>query len=143
MTPPLRAAAARCLRLTALLALAALIAACASRAKPQQLPVPAAHEERGVASWYGAKHHGKRTASGEIYDMDRLTAAHPSLPFGTVVEVTNLENGRRVEVRVNDRGPFGRGRIIDLSRAAARELGMIARGVARVKIHVLRRGVKS
>lgn len=95
--------------------------------------------EEGVASWYGAEFHGKRTASGEIYDMFALTAAHRRLPFGTLVEVTNLENGRKVVVRINDRGPFKKGRIIDLSYAAARRLGMVEQGTARVRLRVIRR----
>jgi rare lipoprotein A len=87
-----------------------------------------------VASWYGEWHHGRPTASGEPYDMDALTAAHRSLPLGACVEVTHLGNGRRVFVRVNDRGPYVAGRTIDLSQRAAIELGMLERGVARVRI---------
>lgn len=90
--------------------------------------------ERGVASWYGPGFHGRATASGERYDMDALTAAHPSLPFGTLVDVVNLDNGRRVTVRINDRGPFEKGRVIDLSRAAARAIGMLGPGTARVEL---------
>jgi rare lipoprotein A len=90
----------------------------------------------GVASWYGPGFHGRRTASGEVYDQDALTAAHRSLPFGTRVRVTNLENGRAVEVRINDRGPFVGGRVIDVSRAAARVIGLIGPGVARVRLDV-------
>ena len=78
--------------------------------------------QSGFASWYGTPHHGRRTANGERYDMHALTAAHPALPMGTRLAVTNLENGRSVQVRVNDRGPFVRGRILDLSYAAARQL---------------------
>jgi rare lipoprotein A len=84
--------------------------------------------QRGIASWYGRQFHGKRTASGEVYDMNELTAAHPSLPFGTVVRVRSLINGRHVDVRINDRGPFIRQRIIDLSRGAAEALGLIEAG---------------
>jgi rare lipoprotein A len=91
----------------------------------------------GVASYYAREHEGRRTASGERYDMHAMTAAHPSLPFGTRVRVTNLDNGRRAVVRINDRGPFRRGRIIDVSYAAARELKMIGPGTARVRIDVL------
>src|SRR5438132_13334392 len=91
----------------------------------------------GVASWYGPGFHGNRTANGEIYDQYELTAAHPSLPLGTRVMVTNLENGRAVQVRVNDRGPFVDGRAIDLSYAAARTLGMVGPGTVRVRIEVL------
>ncbi len=91
----------------------------------------------GVASWYGPGFHGNRTANGEIYDQYELTAAHPSLPLGTRVMVTNLENGRAVQVRVNDRGPFVDGRAIDLSYAAARTISMVGPGTVRVRIEVL------
>jgi rare lipoprotein A len=112
---------------------------------PEELPcakVPAPAPpivETGLASWYGARHHGKRTASGELFDQKKFTAAHPTLPWGSIVKVTNLANGKSVEVRINDRGPFGKGRIIDLSRAAAKALGMVGRGVAQVKIERLSR----
>jgi rare lipoprotein A len=92
---------------------------------------------RGWASWYGPGFHGNRSASGEVYNQNQLTAAHRSLPFGTQVRVTNLNNNVSVVVRINDRGPFTRGRIIDLSTAAARVLGMIGSGVAPVKLEVL------
>jgi rare lipoprotein A len=88
-----------------------------------------------LASWYGEWHHGQPTASGEPYDMEALTAAHRSLPLGTCVEVIHLGNGRRVLVRVNDRGPYVPGRTIDLSHRAAEELGMVDEGLARVRIH--------
>ncbi len=93
----------------------------------------------GIASWYGKKFHGNPTASGEIYDMYQLTAAHRTLPLGTFVMVTNLENNRSVEVKINDRGPFVKGRIIDLSYAGARSIDMVEKGTARVKVVVLRR----
>lgn len=93
----------------------------------------------GLASYYGEKFHGKRTASGEIYNMYDMTAAHRTLPFGTYVMVTNLENGRSVVVRINDRGPFAKGRVIDLSYAAAKRLGILHKGVAKVRIDVLAR----
>jgi peptidoglycan lytic transglycosylase len=96
-----------------------------------------AYVEVGKASWYGREFQGRRTATGERYDRRRLTAAHPTLPLDTVVKVTNLRNGRSVEVRVNDRGPHHKGRVIDLSAKAAEELGMKARGVALVKIEIL------
>lgn len=96
--------------------------------------------DKGLASWYGNEYHGRTTASGEVFDQDALTAAHKKLPFGTVVRVTNLRNGRHVVVRINDRGPFIRGRIIDLSRGAARELDMIGEGVVPVRVEVLRWG---
>ena len=91
----------------------------------------------GLASWYGAKHHGKRTASGEIFDQNKFTAANRTLPWGSIVKVTNLDNGKAVEVRINDRGPFTKGRIIDLSRAAARALGMVESGVSPVRMELL------
>jgi rare lipoprotein A len=93
----------------------------------------------GIASWYGKKFHGNPTASGEIYDMYQLTAAHRALPLGTYVMVTNLENKRSVEVKINDRGPFVKGRIIDLSYAAARSIDMVEKGTANVKVVVLER----
>jgi rare lipoprotein A len=91
----------------------------------------------GVASWYGKPYHGRRTASGEVYNMWQMTAAHPSLPFGTRVVVTNLDNGRSVVVRINDRGPFVRGRIIDVSRKAASQLGFLGKGLTRVGVRVI------
>jgi rare lipoprotein A len=93
-------------------------------------------EEVGVASYYGRAHDGRRTASGEIFDMNGMTAAHRTLPFGTHVRVTNLANGRAVTVRINDRGPFRRGRILDLSYGAARKLGIVGRGIAKVRVAV-------
>ena|SRR5688572_16214053 len=92
----------------------------------------------GVASYYGKEHHGKKTANGEVFDMHKLTAAHRSLPFGTQVKVTNLSNQRSVTVRINDRGPYYQGRIIDLSQAAAERLGMITAGISKVKVEVLK-----
>lgn len=103
-------------------------------------PGEAVHEgwtQVGEASWYGGKFHGRQTASGERYDREAMTAAHRSLPFGTLVEVTMLETGRSVRVRINDRGPFAKGRIIDLSRRAARELGMIRHGTGRVRLEAV------
>jgi rare lipoprotein A len=88
--------------------------------------------ERGYASWYGAAHHGQETTSGEPFDLNQMTAAHKTLPFGSRVLVTDLQTARSVEVRINDRGPHVKGRIIDLSLAAARRLGFAARGVTRV-----------
>jgi peptidoglycan lytic transglycosylase len=102
---------------------------------PKVAPRPA--ETTGTASWYGKAHHGQPTASGEAYDMHALTAAHRSLPLGTRVLVTNVQNDRSVEVRINDRGPFSRGRILDLSYAAARALGALTDGAFRVKLRVL------
>ncbi len=107
-----------------------------------ELAAPAASGvfQTGVASWYGHDFHGRTTANGEIYDMRKLTAAHPALPFHTLVEVENLENGRRVPVRINDRGPFLKGRIIDLSLKAAQRLDMEKSGTATVNLRVLSRG---
>ncbi len=93
--------------------------------------------ETGLASWYGGKHHGKLTASGEVFNQNRFTAAHPTLPWGTRVKVINLDNGKSVDVLINDRGPFKPGRIIDVSRAAARALGMVRRGITKVRIEWL------
>ena len=93
--------------------------------------------ETGVASWYGPKFHGKLTASGEVFNQEKFTAAHQTLPWGSRVKVTNLANGKSVDVRINDRGPFGKGRIIDLSRAAARALGMVGRGITTVRVEWL------
>ncbi len=95
------------------------------------------YERQGVASWYGPKFHGRLTANGELFDMNRLSAAHPSLPLPSLVEVTNMDNGKSVVVRVNDRGPFAHGRLIDLSRAAAEELGYRDKGLANVKVRYL------
>lgn len=118
---------------------------CAAPAPPRkEEPAPPAFEtrkavytERGVASWYGKEFHGNPTASGEIYNMFEMTAAHRTLPLGTSVMVTNLENHRSVAVRVNDRGPFVKGRIIDLSYAGARAIGIVDRGTAEVRIVAL------
>ena len=95
---------------------------------------------RGIASWYGSVFDGRQTASGESFDMNAMTACHPSLPFGTTVRVVNLANKRSVVVRINDRGPLARGRVIDLSYAAAAELNITQRGLARVTLEVLSLG---
>lgn len=105
--------------------------------RPEVSPPPAGFVETGIASWYGPEFHGRPTSSREIFDQNDLTAAHPTLPFGTMVLVTNLENGRQVTVRINDRGPFVKGRIIDLSYAAARLLGLVGPGTARVRLEVI------
>lgn len=99
--------------------------------------------QTGVASWYGGQFHGRVTASGEIYDREGLTAAHRTLPFGTWVRVLRLDNGWSTLVRITDRGPFVEGRIIDLSRAAARRLGMLAPGTARVRLRVVSPGSRA
>jgi len=93
--------------------------------------------ESGVASWYGPKFHGKRTANGEIYNMYSLTAAHRTLPFNSFVRVHNLDNGESIVVRINDRGPFAKNRIIDLSKKAAAEIGMLGPGTARVQLYLV------
>src|SRR5262249_45988142 len=100
-------------------------------------PLFGSREQVGLASYYAAEFQGRRTASGEVFDRRRMTAAHPTLPFGTWVRVVNLENGRRVMVRINDRGPHKRGRIIDVSEEAARRLGFVRRGIAKVRLVVL------
>ena len=104
--------------------------------RPTAPPPRIGATETGIASWYGVPYHGRRTSNGETYDMDKLTAAHKTLAFDTWVEVTNLDNGKKITVRINDRGPFVRGRIIDLSRAAARRIEMIGPGTARVRLKV-------
>ncbi len=97
----------------------------------------------GIASWYGKKFHGRRTANGEIYDMYKLTAAHKKLPFNTFVEVENLLDGKRIVVRINDRGPFVKGRIIDLSYRAAQRAGFAERGTAPVRLRIVKPGAKT
>jgi rare lipoprotein A len=96
------------------------------------------YEEEGVASWYGAKHHGRKTANGERFDAyEGMTAAHKTLPFNVCAEVENLRTGRSVIVRINDRGPFARGRVIDLSKAAASELGLVRSGLTKVRVEAV------
>lgn len=106
-----------------------------SEPKPPTIANPAV--QLGRASWYGPRFHGRRTANGERFNKFHLTAAHRTLPFGTLVRVTNLQNGRSIVVRINDRGPYIQGRIIDLSYAAARQLGMYQQGVIQVKVEIL------
>ena len=103
----------------------------------QPLPDSAGFRQNGIASWYGEDFHGRKTSNGEIYNMYAMTAAHKTLPLGTYVRVHNLENNRAAEVRINDRGPFVHGRIIDLSYAAAKDLGLVGPGTARVEIVAL------
>jgi len=103
----------------------------------QPLPHAKGFQQRGIASWYGKDFHGKKTSNGETYDMYAMTAAHKTLPLGTYVLVRNLENNRKVEVRINDRGPFVRGRIIDLSYSAAREIGIVGPGTAEAEVVAL------
>lgn len=123
------------------LAPALLIAACSlppSRIKPPLSPSASGRlSQTGIASWYGPGFHGKATASGAIYDQNELTAAHQTLPLGTRVMVTNLETGSSTEVTINDRGPFAKGRIIDLSYGAGKALGMIGPGTIPVRVEVL------
>ncbi len=114
---------------------AGLVASCSANSRGEDAGL--GWEQKGLASWYGPGFHGKRTANGEVYDMDAMTAAHKALPFGLIVEVKNLDNGQKIKVRINDRGPFVRGRIIDLSREGARRIGMIGPGTARVRIRVV------
>jgi rare lipoprotein A len=135
--------------LTLVVAAACLLAACTLGPDPSARPAsPAVHSaeqetpasrtgEVGVASWYGVPYHGRTTASGETFDMNDLTAAHPSLPFGSRVRVTNLGNGRSLVLEINDRGPFVKQRIIDVSKRAAKELGLLRDGIARVRVEVL------
>ncbi len=99
--------------------------------------IPGEYAEQGVASWYGIPFNGHRTSNGEIYDMHQLTAAHRTLPFDSVVRVTNLNNGKQIEVRINDRGPFVANRVIDLSLAAAQAIEMIGTGTAPVRLELL------
>lgn len=122
----------RIIKSLCLLALISLLFSCA-----RMKYFPAGNVQTGLASWYGHDFHGKITSSKEIYNMYDLTAAHRTLPFGTYVVVTNLDNGKSVTVRINDRGPFIKGRIIDLSYAAAKMLDMIGEGVIPVRIEVL------
>ena len=140
---------ARHLSATIILTCASLLSACAvQRSEPLPVVAPVAEPlpprtpptlptQEGLASWYGKTHHGKVTANGEAFDMESLTAAHRSLPFGTEVRVTNLATNRSVTVRINDRGPYVPDRIIDLSARSARELGIAQAGVARVRIEPL------
>ena len=124
------------LRLLFFLLPAVVLISCASAPKYQYVPTG---KQTMVASWYGPKFHGRRTASGEIFDMYRLTAAHKTLPFGTKLRVINPENGRSVVVKINDRGPFVRGRDLDLSYEAAKRIGLISKGTARVYVEFLGR----
>jgi rare lipoprotein A len=124
-----------------------LLTACARRVVYERRTLPPERREvrkgerrevqYGVASWYGADFHGKSTSSGEVYDMYQFTCAHNTLPLGTIVMVTNLDNGRSLELKVNDRGPFVKERIIDVSYAAAQMLGMWEKGTAPVKVEVI------
>ena len=113
------------------------VAACGGSNPEPMISAPVGWSETGVASWYGPGFDGNRTASGEVFDQEAMTAAHKTLPFGTVVRVENRDNGRVTEVEINDRGPFVKDRIIDLSRGAARSIDMLGTGTARVRIRVV------
>lgn len=106
----------------------------AAKSKKKSEAASQTYKEIGEASWYGPGFHGQKTASGDIFDQREMTAAHPTLPLGTEVEVTNLENKKKVEVEITDRGPYAKDRSIDLSKAAAKKLGMKEEGVSEVKI---------
>jgi rare lipoprotein A len=121
--------------LCALFLLVSTLVGCASTGKPHdELP---SGVEIGIASYYGHEFHGRRTASGEIYDENKLTAAHPTLPFGTLVQVTNLENDKSVVFRINDRGPFKKGRIIDVSYEGAKRLDFVRQGLVEVRVEAV------
>jgi rare lipoprotein A len=120
------------MRLLLIVLTSLLLSACASQSLS-----PDGYSAEGKASYYGARHHGNKTASGERFDQYALTAAHRSLPFGTRVRVTNLRNDKQVVVRINDRGPYARGRIIDLSYKAAEQLDMLRAGVVPVRVQQL------
>jgi rare lipoprotein A len=121
-----------------LLSLAGCLLLNACTALPKgELPLDLGIKDRGVASWYGKEFHGKYAANGEIFDMEAYTAAHRKLPLGSMVRVVNMNNGKSVQVRINDRGPYVTGRMLDLSHAAARELGMVEAGTTAVQIEVI------
>ena len=126
-------------RAVIVLPLALLFAGCAKKSPaPRAATIRPGYTETGIASWYGPPYHGRRAADGSVYDMDEMTAAHRTMPFGTRVKVTSLANAKTCEVRITDRGPFVKDRIIDLSRAAARSIDMIGPGTARVRLLVLK-----
>jgi peptidoglycan lytic transglycosylase len=124
-------------RFTLLILALALLGGCAKKRPVAAIPQSIGWTETGEASWYGNPYHGRQAASGEIFDMNKMTAAHQTLPFNTWVRVRNLTNDKTVDVRITDRGPFAHGRIIDLSRAAASAIDMIGPGVAKVRIQVI------
>jgi rare lipoprotein A len=127
--------------ITILVASFAAITGCARKTSahvPSSVkPAPIGETETGIAGWYGVPYDGRHSANGELFDMEKLTAAHRTFPFDTWVEVTNLGNNKSVDVRITDRGPFIKGRIIDLSLAAAREIDMVEAGVVKVRIKVI------
>jgi rare lipoprotein A len=118
--------------------LVATLAACGGAPKPTYFPgYPIGFVERGVASWYGPGFHGNKTANGERYDMHQLTAAHRTLPLGSIAVVRSMSTGQQVTVRINDRGPFARGRVLDLSLAGAHALGMTGAGTDQIELRVV------
>ncbi len=119
------------------LVLGLLVGCSSSSASQKTKQYSGSHELTGLASWYGSKFHGKLTASGEKYNMRAYTAAHKSLPFGTVVRVINTDNNKSVDVKINDRGPFVSGRVIDLSQRAFAQIGDASKGVVPIRIEVL------
>lgn len=121
-----------------LLALFALLAGCASSRVDSPKVASGGYRAEGKASYYGARHHGNKTASGERFDQNALTAAHRSLPFGSRVLVTNLRNDKSVVVRINDRGPYSKGRLIDLSHKAAEQIDMLRAGIVPVRVEALK-----
>lgn len=130
----------RLIKYTLCLVILLTVCACARREvrhEPFEPRKMAQYREVGIASWYGEDYHGRKTANGEIYDMYVMTAAHRTLPFQTRVRVTNLENGKKAEPRINDRGPFIAGRIIDLSFSGAKAIGMLGTGTAKVNIEAI------
>ena len=116
---------------------AAMFSACGRKRARVAKPPRIGTSETGLASWYGPPYHGRRSANGEVYDMEKFTAAHRTFAFDTWVRVRNLDNGKEIDVRITDRGPFVRGRIIDLSKAAARNIDMIGPGIAKVRLKVI------
>src|SRR5947209_12788542 len=123
------------------LGIAIVVSGCGRKKHVKIKPAPriearVGQTEEGIASWYGHPYHGRPAADGEIYDMEKLVAAHRLMPFNTWVRVTNLQNGKAIDVRIIDRGPFVEGRIIDLSKAAARQIGLLGPGIGRVRLEV-------
>jgi rare lipoprotein A len=133
-----RSFAGRCRGALVLVVVLTLATSCVKRrpVRAPLAPVPGS-VEYGIASWYGYPYHGRRSANGETFDMEKLTAAHRTLPFGSWVEVQNLSNGKKVQVRITDRGPFVEGRIVDLSHAAARQIDMLRAGIVKVRLEVI------
>jgi len=136
--PCARLSRSPCKLLLAVLFALALLSACGSRRTPVRMPVAQiGFTQEGIASWYGEPYHGRRAANGEIYDMEQYTAAHPTLPFESWVRVRLLTSKKETDVRIIDRGPFVKGRIIDLSRAAARDIDMLRAGTGQVRLTVI------